>query len=461
MVTITKGLDGQQRLEARWLPLLILNSGILAAAALYLVYTPKLYESSFAVKVASSQPKVAIENLGSSTIASDETLSPAANQLDLTQLNREILLSNRVIQDIAQQLNLRAPQVIGMLQVRAAPRAGLLQVNLQAGSPAEAKRYGQIVLNSYLARVNGLRQDQLGQRKTVFKKALDNANQELTTTALQLAQVRAATGLLNDTAFSEEATRLIFKLQEERVQAQSQLQGLTAQTKSLAGRLASSPDQAVQTLRLSSYTPYRMAREDLDKVERQLAQYRAKFTDTNPKVASLLAQQQELQSLVNQRQQEILPGSRVKVGSSAPSSLDIGLDPGRTTLLGQLITTNAQAQGLQSQVSSLDSQMAQINQKIRSLPAAQQRVIQARNRFAIAEGVFNNALAQYQGARLAEMSAPPEVQIFDPPSYSEVPSSPKPLVVLAGALAVAALGSVALWSWQKRTTGGLSITGNP
>ncbi|WP_218080007.1 GumC family protein [Anthocerotibacter panamensis] len=455
MVPITKGLEGERRasrLEGRWLTLLALNGSLLAAAAIYLLYAPRVWESSFQVKVAAPQAKVTtnVNEPGAANITDNAAAPPGGDLLDPAQVQKEILLSNSVLRETAKRLDLSPKEVARMLQARPGYKTGILQVEVRASSAEEAQHHARVLLTTYLERTTRLDQDQVSSQKQALKLALDNSGQELGQAEVNLAQVRTKTGLIDDLEHLQKLTNLKLELEQQRVLALSQLKAMTAQTESLQRNLEATPAAAVLDLRLSTYTPYRTAQTDLDQVERLLAQNRAKYTDTNPKVAVLLAQRKELAQLVRQREQEVLQGGPALAYENTGTGAFTGL-------LSQLVLNQAQAKGYNAQIRSIAGELAQLDAKIRAVPAAQQKVSEARRRYTIAQGVFNNILAQYQSLQLSELGFSPKVQVLDPPTLPDEPSSPKTLVVLAGALAVGAFSSVALLMWQSRRKGGLGM----
>lgn len=424
------------------LPLVVLNGCVLAAAAAYLLIAPKVYESTFAIKVVDSRPRV-VANVSEPNIANSEERTLGSDDLDSTQVQREILLSNAVIDRFARKLHILRRDAMGMVEAQSNNRASLLAVTVRGPTPEDARENARLLEQIYLARVIQMRREELTDRRATYAAALENTRQKLARAALALSQARAASGLLDNGTYFQEATRQMLQLDQQRQQAEVQLGNLETQARVLAGRLGTTPAAAVLSLRLSNYAPYRNGRNDLDQVERQLAQQGAKFADTNPKMRTLVEQQRALQALVRARRAEALP-------HRSAATVDGEVDQTRAGLLAQLLTVEAQAQGVRAQHTRLIAQIADLNRRIRALPAVEQRLNEAHRRLVIAEGVFNHTLAQYQGAQLAEMVARPEVRRFDAPSLPEKPSSPRPLVVLVGAVAVGLLASVSLILWSRQ-----------
>jgi polysaccharide biosynthesis transport protein len=430
-----------------YIPLLLVNSLIIGAASLSWYFLPRTYDSSFSIVIPDSSGTV---NTSLGNVNSIQEAQPAFSQQVETQTRilqsegvSKLLLEKAKPQESSPAEQERAlnqlQKAIGSIKVKPVTNSNILTVTMSAKSPAEAQKLSEALLQAYQGKSIELRNADLKERAALYDEPVQKAARTLEQAEENLSRFKMKSGLVSadeQVKSSIGSMATLINAQATAIANQKQAQ---ARTQALNARLGMTPANAINSLRLSSYSPYVKARADLDEVERNLTNARSYFTEDSPRVTSLLNRQKKLRDLVESRVQEV-----------AGKNADGTVDSTRMGLIGQMITAEAESDAMRQGAANLEQRLASMERSVRGMGPNQVELARYQRRFMVAEVAFQALTAQVQRSRLDMFSRYPNVQVLEPPNLSTSPSSPKLLFFVVGTALSSILASIALLVRARR-----------
>jgi polysaccharide biosynthesis transport protein len=430
-----------------YIPLLLVNSLIIGAASLGWFLVPRIYDSSFSIVIPDS---AGVVNTSLGNVNSIQETQPAFSQQAETQTR--ILLSEGVSKLLLEKaapkegspaeqeraLN-QLQKAMGSIKVKPVTNSNILTVTVSDRSPEGAQKLSTTLLQAYQIKLNQLRAADLQERAALYDEPVQKAARALEQAEMNLARFKMKSGLVSadeQVKSSIGSMATLINAQATAIASQKQAE---ARTQALNARLGMTPANAINSLRLSSYSPYLKARADLDEVERNLTNARAYFTEDSPRVSSLLNRRQKLRDLVESRVQEV-----------AGKNADGTVDSTRMGLIGQMITAEAESEAMRQGAVNLEERLSSMERSVRGMGPNQVELARYQRRFMVAEVAFQALTAQVQRTRLDMFSRYPNVQVLEAPSLSVSPSSPKLLFFLVGTVLSSILASAALLVRARR-----------
>jgi polysaccharide biosynthesis transport protein len=430
-----------------YIPLLLVNSLIIGAASLGWFLVPRTYDSSFSIVIPDS---AGVVNTSLGNVNSIQETQPAFSQQAETQTR--ILLSEGVSKLLLEKatpkegppaeqeraLN-QLQKAMGSIKVKPVTNSNILTVTVSDRSPEEAQKLSTALLQAYQIKLNQLRTADLQERAALYDEPVQKAARALEQAETNLSRFKMKSGLVSADEQVKSSIGSMATLINAQATAISGQKQAEARTQALNARLGMTPANAINSLRLSSYSPYLKARADLDEVERNLTNARAYFTEDSPRVSSLLNRRQKLRELVESRVQEV-----------AGKNADGTVDSTRMGLIGQMITAEAESEAMRQGAANLEERLSSMERSVRGMGPNQVELARYQRRFMVAEVAFQALTAQVQRTRLDMFSRYPNVQVLEAPSLSVSPSSPKLLFFLVGTVLSSLLASTALLVRARR-----------
>ncbi len=430
-----------------YIPLLLVNGLIIGAASLSWYFLPRTYDSSFSIVIPDSSGTV---NTSLGNVNSIQEAQPAFSQQVETQTRilqsegvSKLLLEKAMPQENSPAEQERAlnqlQKAIGSIKVKPVTNSNILTVTMSAKSPAEAQKLSTALLQAYQSKLIELRNADLKERAALYDEPVQKAAHTLEQAEENLSRFKMKSGLVSADEQVKSSIGSMANLINAQATAIANQKQAEARTQALNARLGMNPANAIESLRLSSYSPYVKARADLDEVERNLTNARAYFTEDSPRVTSLLNRQKKLRELVESRVQEV-----------AGKNADGTVDSTRMGLIGQMITAEAESDAMRQGAANLEQRLAAMERSVRGMGPNQVALARYQRRFMVAEVSFQALTAQVQRSRLDMFSRYPNVQVLEAPNLSVSPSSPKLLFFVVGTVLSSILASIALLVRARR-----------
>ncbi|MFN7906680.1 MAG: GumC family protein [Microcystis sp.] len=239
--------------------------------------------------------------------------------------------------------------------------------------------------------------------------------------------------------------------QQQQREIRLALQGIQGQIDSLSKQLDLTPDQAYTSSALSADPIIASIRAQILDTEAQLERLEKDLRPEHPTVVKLRKQQQVNESLLQKRATEVigkdgvltaLPSNRIRQQSN--------LDAARQQLAGQLVALQTQREGLLKQLESLVTQEQQLRSQYERFPDKQLQQARLTQAVAFQRGIYENILNSLVDAQAAEAETVGSLTVAQPPVAEPIEQvfnrKNRTLILLAGAGlgTLAGLGTILL-----------------
>ena len=390
-------------------------------------------------------------------------------QVNLQSINRNFLLSSRVIARAAEQLQynpreinqiknkiiIRAPQG-DQAQVVFTEEGAAQIIFLEYSDPRDPNK-AELVLTVFM--------QEMVEESRLYNSA--SVRTKIKALEARLAQVKEELRGAESAFYayiSKEGSDLlalrngsllaeITGSQQQQRQLQLALEEIQGQINSLVSQLGLTPEQAYLSSALSADPIIANLRAQILQQENQLELLSGDLRPTHPRMVELTKQKSTLEKLLQQRAREVIGNTRELNAITANIRQDSNLDPARRELANSLVALNTQKEGLLKQLSSLQETEQGLRQQFEKFP---QKELE---RTSLIQGVesnralYRNILNVLVDARSAEAETVGSLEIYEEPVVGQVKPQlaeplPPPVIIAAGAGlgVVAAAGIIFLFA---------------
>ncbi|OPF18049.1 ATPase [Microcystis aeruginosa KW] len=386
-------------------------------------------------------------------------------------IDRDLLLSPRVLVSAAQKLQFNQEQIVKIrdqdLKITFPgeaegqknnsnrptgtdqPQEILLE--LTADSQAKAELILETLMKEMVEYSRWLNTSQLRARIEALSVRLNEVQKDLTRAEEKFYRYISTQG--SDLLAIQDGSLFtaITSSQQQQREIRLELQGIQGQINSLSEQLDLTPDQAYTSSALSADPIIASIRAQILDTETQLERLQKDLRPEHPTVVKLRKQQEVNESLLQKRAAEVigkdgiltdLPSSRIRQQSN--------LDATRQQLAAQLVTLQTQREGLMKQLESLVTQEQQLRSQYEKFPDKQLQQARLTQAVAFQRGIYENILNALVDAQAAEAEtvgsltvaqtpvAQPIEQVFNRKNRTLI------LLVGAGLGTLAGLGTILL-----------------
>lgn len=433
-------------IRKNWLPLLVLNSAVLAST-IYAINQSKTIAPVWKANAQLNLPQ-ATGNLNANlgTLGNVENrdvnfkdINPLEVQLAI--LNSDVVLERVLAADPEKSLYPKLASYKKLFEVTAQQQSSLMSVVAQGTRPDLAYKRLSNLIDVYQQRLNELRHKDVGVRELFAQEEIEKAQRDLNQAQTALANFQQATGLSNIEEQTNGLIAAINTLKTTRATVIAEAQANEVQAQAAAVSLRMAPQQAMNSLRLGENKEYQAIRQKLSEVETTLAEARGTYTDESPVVSSLLSRRQELRRALNQRIAVAVPGAKAK---EVDTTLGGNGADSRLVMISDLIKTQTIAKGLQQQARQIENQISKLNAELTSITQNRAQLSNLQRRHEIAEGLYKGIIAQTEQVKTSPFSTYPNVQTLNEPTIDPNPIAPSSRLIALGGILTAILGSIAL-----------------
>ena len=416
-------------LQRRALPAVATFSAVIAGAIAYLMFAPRMYETS--TKLMLDDKRVSISQLGQNLTQVSRQYGgpdPVSDQAELAKsqpvLERAIAIampkSNKLTMDA-----LTATLDEG-LKVKTIPTTNILELTYAHENADLAAKMLNAVSQAMLEEnIKNIKSEAKKVKEFLEKTEVPRARERLRLAEAAENRYRQRSGIVS---FDEQSRSLVESLstleQEERTLV-SQLQEVESREASLRQiTQAGNVGNAYNNVRTGQDEDLRKLRAELVEIEQKLIVARNSFTEDHPDVIKLLQERDGVASLYQQRLGRIAPGNQ-----GTPSS-NIAGDQISQELTSQLVTTEVQRVALENRFRAVQNERANLQARLAQLPIKQQPLTQlTREREEAAESL-KTLQRKLEEARIAEAQKVEKLRVIEKAKPPRLPTSPKPAVVL-------------------------------
>lgn len=455
-IVIPRSSRQSVRKQARWQRYFFLgvfaNLALWGVALLYLKATPSTYTSHSAIALpgAGSAANVNLPGIGQ---ASYESSSPYASS---TQDPREdykfIAQSESVLKSAAAQLNMPLAE-FGEPRIKIVDGTTIMTVDFKGASPQESQNKSLAFYSAFETRLNELRSEETIRRDVGFQTALSASQKKLAIAQKQLSEYKANSGL-NSSDQLKDLSSNIEQLRKQKVEILAQQQQAHARLNQLSASLSLSEQQAVNAFTLQTDPIFQQNLKNYSEASAALVVLGSKFLPNHPQLLNEQAKQNAAQTALLNRGEELLGEP---ITQSAIHQFNLNSDnsnSARELLFQELVTTQADQQGLQVQAQVTAQQIVQLENRLNKLAQQESTLDTLKRDVQVAEAVFSSTLTRLDIGKSNVFGSYPLTQVITKPTVSETPSWPKKEFVLLGTLVgsfFVSTGVGLLWINQKQT----------
>jgi polysaccharide biosynthesis transport protein len=338
-------------------------------------------------------------------------------------INRDLLLSPRVLVNSAKKLQLNQEQIVKIRdrdlkitfpgenaqtgnnqpQPQGTDQPQEVLLELTAESKEKSELILEILMKEMVEYSRWLNTSQLRARIEALGIRLNEVQKDLTKAEEKFYRYISTQG--SDLLAIQDGSLFtaITSSQQQQREIRLELQGIQGQINSLSKQLGLTPDQAYTSSALSADPIIANLRARILDTELQLNRLQKDLRPEHPTVVKLRKEQEVNESLLQKRAAEVIGKDGLLTAlSSSRIRQESNLDPTRRELATQLVALQTQREGLLKQLESLVTQERQLRSQYEQFPDKQLQQARLTQSVAFQRGIYENILNALVDAQAAE-----------------------------------------------------------
>ena len=428
--------------------LLVIAVGLCIAwlpAIAYLKYSHIQYTSHFSLILpgAGSSSSINLAEIGQASSASSSAYASASLSPTITYKN--LIMSANVINAAAASLDVD-PDSLSVPLIKLVDETSFISVDMTGKTPEEARNRAEAIQSAFFAELSKLRNDEIASRESATTETLKQYQTAVDNVRRQISELQVQSGLNSMEQFNALVTAAD-SLKTHMAEASAALAKDQQAISSLSLNLNTSPSLAALTLKLHADPEFAALAEATSKAESDYAETGRQFGPNHPKVVDSRAKFAGARKEMLARAQ-LLTGLKLQ---ALAKQVDLAPTGQRPILLMQLVTLQADADGLSGELISYKSGLEVDRQQIANLTATAAKLDGLNRDYKVAEAVFASALARINTSKTDIFASYPMVQVTEAAIMPLTPSSPNKKVAFGAAAASTVLLLIGLLlGWVRR-----------
>jgi polysaccharide biosynthesis transport protein len=430
-------------------PLMVLNLvlitiTLLSATVLANIWSPPTWKAKAKFNVPNSGGNLSADlgTLGSLK-DSDTGFSKEVNPLEIQST---IITSDAVIGKIWEKDPEKADYPAlkafkSLFVVELLPQSTVIDLEVQGSSSELALARANNLAEIFQQRLNELRYSDADSRQEFSQTEFKEAQNNLVKAEQELAELRRTTGIVDSNAQAQQLISSINELKTQLTMLQSEAEADQTRSEIAASHFNTTPEKAVQSLKLAENQEYKAVKQKLAQTEIDLTNARSKYKDSSPQVQNLLFEREQLLQELQQKINNVLPGV-----SSQEIDLTLGGEGSTKSLdmIAESITAQTTSQGLQQQTIQIQNQIDRLTDELNNISANKAKLVELERKYNIAEGVYKGIVAQTNRTKIDNFNSYPNVQLIDGPMLDPEPEQASKKLIVLGGLIASMFGSLSL-----------------
>ena len=427
------------------------NLIIWGGSLLYMQFKQPIYRSKWAIALpaSNSSASIAIPGVGQ---ASSKSESPYNSDFSDPRENYKYLAKTEgVLIDAANSVGMTLEE-FGKPKIETPGNTTLIEFQIDASEPKIAQQKAIALQNSLQTSLKRLRRDESSDRTQDLEQSLTVAAEKLNTARQKLARFQIDSGL-GSTEQTSNLTYNIEQLRQQRVEIVAQAQKVKSRFNQLQRSLKITPQAAANALALQSDSEFKEYLASYSQASRELANLRAKFSSNHPLVI-------EKRSELNQTQTELYRRGELVLGQPVTENdlKNINADggsalSGRANLFQELISLQAEQQGLSQQGQTLQQQINELEARRTAMSQSGSQLQQLEKDVQLAQAVYSSTATKLELNQSQTSASYPPISTISPPTVPQSVAAPKKSLVMLGSFMSSLLlssGLYTLWLKEKR-----------
>ncbi|MEZ9198456.1 GumC family protein [Shewanella sp. 10N.286.54.B9] len=396
---------------------------------LFVLLSPSRYVSTWTLILpgAGAGAVVSLDSVGQ---ANSSVSSPYLSSAIDPRVNyKSIATSRTLLNAAAKTMNIKNSEFTKP-KLKLPNQTGLMQFSIKSNSAEDAQQRGWAHYHSLQALLSQLRNDEVQQREDAIRVGMASFANKVSLTQEKLLEFQSEHGLVTLDQFKELALTME-RLRHNRVNLESEYQGVIASQKMLEIHLSLTPKQAAGLLTLKNDQLFQQLLIGYTNVTAKLTEYSSRYGKRHPQVVTHRDEQKSILAAISKRCMVLLgyTDKRLMLMLSA-DDLD-----GRAQLMQQLLTLDTQAKGLKRQIGSLSQQIHDWDHRLYDSNDDAAKLEDLQREHQVATAVFTSALAKMDVGKADIYSSFPLVQLMSAPTLAESTDKLAMLLALVGGFA--------------------------
>jgi capsular exopolysaccharide synthesis family protein len=422
-----------QIVKRRWLPAVLIFSGITAAVAAYGMNQTPIYEAEGKLRFKTRDAASALTGIDDER-GELESLDSGENPIS-TEIG--VIRTTPIIQKVIDELGLtnedgeplKPRQLLGNLDVSQENGTDILALAYRSPAPETAEQIVNVLMKVYLEEHLLTNRAEAAAAREFIDKQLPGAEARAQQAEAALRDFKERNNIVQ----LEEETRLtvssLDQLEDQMTTLESALADTDAQFRVLRARMGKDPQSALVATALSQAPGIQSILTELQTVEAQIATEQVRFHDQHPTVMDLQTRQANLRQVLFQRIEAVLgPGT-------LPANVNLEMGEVEADLVADYLRLDAQLAGLIEQAEVLLEAEALDQRRAGVLPRLEQEQRELERRLDAATATYNLLLQRLQEVRVAENQNIGNIRVIQPAEALDNPVAPrKKLYLVAGAM---------------------------
>ncbi|MEL6460494.1 MAG: polysaccharide biosynthesis tyrosine autokinase [Cyanobacteria bacterium J06621_15] len=379
--------------KRRWLSASVIAGGVFTLGCMGIMLLSKTYYSA--------EGKILVKPDESATLTglltdNKNQLTPLTLQGNPLKTETEIILSKPVIDRVINSLipldendkPISNKDIKINLQVEEIKGTDILEISYKSSNPRVAAFVVNEMMKAYVENNKSVNRAEALAAKKFIAKQLPETQESVRQAENALRRFKETNQLV---AIDEEAKlslETVEKLKSQIAEVKSKFAEINAKYSALINQLGIDSQQAILVAKLSQSQAVQATLTDIQAAERELRLARIRFQNNNPTILNL---EEKLTSLNAQLQQRIIG----EIGSNRPinqqylqaGELELGL-------VSLLINLQVERVGLSNQISSLENNLSQYQNRINSLPKLKEEEREIQRRLEAAQATYETLLTK-------------------------------------------------------------------
>ncbi|PSM49547.1 capsular biosynthesis protein [Chroococcidiopsis sp. CCALA 051] len=348
-------------------------------------------------------------------VSSKEEEKEEKDSPGLDETTLKVLQSPKLMSPITQKLQLYYPgSSTPQLNIKLLPNTNILEVSYKDPNFEKVQFVLDTVAEAYLKYSLEERQTDVNLGIQFVESQLPQLQRQVEFLQQRLQGFRQRHGIVNSDTQGQHLSYQLDRIEQKRLEIQTQLSSSTAFYNNLYEKLRLQPDTAAAITELSESSHYLKLFNLLQDVETKIAAKSSRYKEDSPEFQSLLAQQQQLLQAVRKEKRRIL-GDRLPNGTT---DLIDTASPGSARLREIQKLTNAakQIQSLKAQDYTLNKSENLLRQQAKQFPIIIRQKDDLERQLRIASDNLNHFLTKREALRIDAAQKQVPWQILTPPS---------------------------------------------
>jgi polysaccharide biosynthesis transport protein len=348
-------------------------------------------------------------------VSSKEEEKEEKDSPGLDETTLKVLQSPKLMSPITQKLQLYYPgSSTPQLNIKLLPNTNILEVSYKDPNFEKVQFVLDTVAEAYLKYSLEERQTDVNLGIQFVESQLPQLQRQVEFLQQRLQGFRQRHGIVNSDTQGQHLSYQLDRIEQKRLEIQTQLSSSTAFYNNLYEKLRLQPDTAAAITELSESSHYLKLFNLLQDVETKIAAKSSRYKEDSPEFQSLLAQQQQLLQAVRKEERRIL-GDRLPNGTT---DLIDTASPGSARLREIQKLTNAakQIQSLKAQDYTLNKSENLLRQQAKQFPIIIRQKDDLERQLRIASDNLNHFLTKREALRIDAAQKQVPWQILTPPS---------------------------------------------